>query len=97
MVLEHIIYNSRCCACKKCTQCWCIHWFPCCYSHKTFQGVPLDSLGVGTIKSGCIIAPDHRQHRQEAPKHNLATPAAFLCFLDGFLWNGGVGGCLYSF
>ena len=97
MVLEYIIYNSRRCARKKCAQRRCIHWFPCCYSHKTFQGVPLDSLGVGAIESGRIIAPDHRQHRQEAPKRNLATLAAFLRFLDGFLWNGGVGGCLYSF
>ena len=36
----------------------CIYSFPWAYSSETSQGVPLDSLGVGAVKIGCIIAPD---------------------------------------
>ena len=56
----------------------------------------MDSLGVGAVKIGRIIAPDHRQHRQEAPKRFLAMPAALLRFFAGSLQRGGVGGRLCS-
>jgi hypothetical protein len=47
------------------------------YGPETFQGVTMDSLGVEAIKIGRRIAPDCRQHRQEAPKRSLAW---FSCF-----------------
>ena len=57
----------------------------------------MDSLGVGAVEIGRIFAPDHRRHRQEAPKRFLATPAALLRFFVGSLHCGGVVGCLCSF
>jgi hypothetical protein len=66
-------------------------------STETFQGVPLDSLGVGAWEIRRIIAPDHRQRRQEAPKRILAMPAAFFHFSIGSLQRGGVLGRRYSF
>jgi len=50
---------------------------------------------VGAVEIGRIIAPDHRQRRQEAPKRIPATLAAFLRFLVHFLLRGGVWDCLY--
>jgi hypothetical protein len=80
-------------------QMWFLHprvfWhFLCPQALETYQGVSLDSLGVCTIKIGCIIAPDHRQRRQEAPKRILAMLAVFLCFPLGCLQRRGVWGCL---
>ena len=69
---------------------------PCSYNPGTFQGVPLDSLGIVAVKIGRNYAPDRRQHRQEAPKRIPATPAAFLRFLVHFLRRGGVWDRLYS-
>jgi len=45
----------------------------------------MDSLGVGAVEIGRIIAPDHHQRRQEAPKRIPATLAAFLHFFTGYL------------
>jgi len=67
------------------------------YKPETFQRGLLDSLGMGAVKIGCIIAPDRRQHRQEALMRILATPAAFLRFCVGFLQRAGVWGGLCSF
>ena len=36
----------------------CIYPLPWAYSSETSQGVPLDSLGVGAVEIGHIIAPD---------------------------------------
>ena len=74
-----------------------IYPLPSLYSSETFQGILLDSLGVSAIEIGHIIAPDHCQRRQEAPKHILATLAVFLHFCVRFLWREGVCGGLYSF
>ena len=76
---------------------WCIYHLPHSYNPGTFQGVPLDSLGVDAIKIRCIIAPDHCQHCQEVPKRFLVMLAAFLCFFVSLLQRGGVWGCLCSF
>jgi hypothetical protein len=38
----------------------------------------MDSLGVGAIEIRRIIAPNHHQHRQEAPKRYPAMPAWLL-------------------
>ena len=57
----------------------------------------MDSLGVGAVEIGRIIAPDRRRHRQEALKRIPAMPAGFLGFFIGFVWRGGVGGHLCSF
>ena len=63
------------------------------YGYKTLQGVPLDSLGVGTIEIGCIIVPDCHQHCQEVLKHIPAMLVGFWGFFVGFVWlGGGVGG-----
>ena len=97
MYVQYILYNSRRCARKKCAQRWCIHQFPCCYNHETFQGVPLDSLGVGAVKIRRTIAPDRRQCRQEAPKRIQATPVAFLRFPASFLRRRGVWGGIHLF
>ena len=72
-------------------QCRCIYHLPQSYNPGTFQGVPLDSLGVDAIKIRRIIAPDHCQ---EAPKCFLVTPAAFLRFFVNLLQRGGVWGRL---
>ena len=82
---------------QKSAQCQHFSHFPSSYGYETLQGVPLDSLGVGAIKIGRIIAPDRRRHRQEAQKRIPATPAGFLGFFAGFVWCGGVGGHLCSF
>ena len=74
-----------------------IYPLPSLYSSETFQGILLDSLGVSAIEIGHIIAPDHCQRRQEAPKHILATSAQFFHFSAGLMWCGGVGGRIYSF
>ena len=57
----------------------------------------MDSLRFGAVEIGRIIAPDRRQHRQEAPKRILATSAWFFGFSVGLMWRGGVGGRLCSF
>ena len=62
------------------------------YGYETLQGVQWDSLGVGAVEIGHIIAPDHRRHCQEAPKRFLVTPAAFPCFCAAFLRRGEVWG-----
>ena len=67
------------------------------YGYETLQGVPLDSLGVGAIEIGRIIAPDRHRHRQEALKRIPAMPAGFLGFFAGFVWRVGVVGDLCSF
>ena len=54
-------------------------------------------MGVVAVEIGRMVAPDHRWHRQEAPKRILATPAAFLRLSLGFLQCMGVWGGLYSF
>ena len=56
---------------------------------ETFQGATVDSLGVGTVKTGCIYAPDCRRCRQEAPKRYPATPAWFWQLLGLFLHQKG--------
>ena len=56
----------------------------------------MDSLGVGTIRIGRIIAPNCRRHCQEAPKHILAMPVVFLHLLIHFLQREGVWGRIYS-
>jgi hypothetical protein len=78
-------------------QCQCIYPLPSPYSSETFQGVPLDSLGVSAIEIGCNYAPDRCQCRQEAPKRILAMLAVFLHFFIIFLRREGVGGGLCSF
>ena len=57
----------------------------------------MDSLGVGAIEIGRIIAPNRRRHRQEVPKHILVTLAWFFGFSVGLMWRREVVGCLYSF
>jgi hypothetical protein len=59
------------------------------YRLETFQGVPLDSLGVGAWEIRRIIAPDHRQRCQEVPKRILAMPAVLFHFSIGSLQCGG--------
>ena len=80
MYLQYILYNSRRCACKKWAQRRCIYPLLGSYSPKTSQGVPLDSLGVGAVEIRCIIVPDHRRHRQEAPKRVLGNATGILVF-----------------
>jgi hypothetical protein len=41
----------------------------------------MDSLVVGTVEIGCIIAPNCHQHRQEAPKRYPAMPVWLLHFV----------------
>jgi hypothetical protein len=41
----------------------------------------VDSLGVNAVEIGCMIAPDRRQHRQNALKRCLTMPASFSHFL----------------
>jgi hypothetical protein len=67
--------------------------FLCPQALETYQGVSLDSLGVGAIEIGCIFAPNHRRRCQEAPKRVLAMPTVFLCWI--FVAWGGWG--LYLF
>ena len=76
---------------------WCIYLLHGSYSSETPQGVHWDSLGVGAVEIGRIIAPNRRRHRQEAPKRFLATPAACFHFLVGSLQRGGVVCRLCSF
>ena len=94
--LQYILYNSQCCTRKKCVQHWCIYQLHVSYRLETSQGVQWDSLWFSAIKIGCIIAPDHCQRRQEAPKRIPATLAAFLCLPVHFLRRGGVWGRIYS-
>ena len=65
---------------QKCAQRRSIYHFPTAYNLETFQGVPLDYLGVDAVEIEHIIAPDHRRHRQEAPKRIPTMPAAFSRF-----------------
>src|ERR1700733_7418149 len=93
IVLEYILYNSQCCAHKKCAQHWCIYHLSACWHLETPQGVQGDSMGVGAVEIGRNYAPDHRRRHQEAPKRIPATPAAFLRCWFGFLQHkGGWGG-----
>ena len=57
----------------------------------------MDSLGVGAVKIGRMIAPGRRQRRQEAPKRILATLAVFLRFPPGFLQRRGGWGGIHPF
>ena len=50
----------------------------------------MDSLEVGVVEIGCIFAPNHCQHRHEAPKRLSATPAAFCIFGGNTCSGGGV-------
>ena len=68
-------------------QCQHICYLPTPYNLETFQGVLLDSLGVGTVGIGRIIAPNH--HRLSPGSGDASGISAFI---DSFLvvW-GGVG------
>jgi hypothetical protein len=57
----------------------------------------MDSLGVDVVEIGRIIAPNHCQHRPEAPKRVLAMPAAFFLFFVEIAWWWWRGGRLCSF
>ena len=56
-----------------------------------FQGVLLDSLGVGAIKSRCKYAPNCCRHCQEVPKHFLVMLVVFLCFSSALAAWGACG------
>ena len=85
MVLEHIIYNSRCCTRKKTHAAPVYPLVPLLLQSQNLPGSPIRLPG-----GGHIITPDHHQHCQEVPKRNLAMPAAFLRFF-GWIpveWGG---------
>jgi hypothetical protein len=75
----------------------CTFWhFLCPHRLETSQGVSVDSLEVDAIEIGCIVAPDRRQHRQNAPKRCLTMWAWFCCFFANYQQQRGRGGPLCS-
>jgi hypothetical protein len=70
----------------------CIYPLPGAYSSETSQGVPLDSLGVGAVEIGRIIAPDPSPMSPRSAEAHSGGGGGVFAFFDRISTAWGPGG-----